>query len=461
MRRKKFLREIDMRRNTVVELRIEKMKFPLIGVGFHEGKRVEIKGAMIGQLVEARIGKKRTNRHDAKMIRVIERAENEVDSFCEHFGNCGGCALQTLSYEEQATQKGLMVKDILTSSHINDFEFKGVIKSPIIYNYRNKMEYTFGDEVKDGPMTLGMHRKGRFNDIVTVDKCHIASEDSNVILSNTLTFFENTDIPKYNKHKHEGFLRHLVVRKATNTGEILIGLSASTQIDYNFDEYLKMLLNLKLDGEIVGFLYIKNDGRADMVQGDYDVIYGRDYYTEKLLDLDFKVSFKSFFQTNTLGAEVLYQTAISMTEDLKSKTVFDLFSGTGTIGQIISKDAKKVIGVELIEDAVKAAKENAELNNITNCEFLAGDVFDILDTIKEKPDVIIVDPPRVGIHEKALKKIVNYGVDSITYISCNPKSLAENLKTMQDMGYAVKEVVCVDMFPHTPHVETVVKLQRK
>ena len=449
-----------MKRNQVIELRIEKMKFPLVGVGFFEGKKVEVKGAMIGQLVEVRVGKKRTNRYDAKLIRVIERSENEVESFCEHFGNCGGCALQTLKYEDQAMQKGLMVQEILDSAHINDYEFKGVIKSPVIYNYRNKMEYTFGDEVKDGPMTLGMHRKGRFNDIVTVDKCHIASEDSNTILVNTLNFFTEREVPKYNKRRHEGFLRHLIVRKATNTGEILIGLSASTQLDYDFTDFLDMLLNLKLDGKIVGILYIKNDGMADMVQGDYDVLYGRDYYMERLLDLDFKVSFKSFFQTNTLGAEILYQTAIGMTEDMNSKVVFDLFSGTGTIGQIVSKDAKKVIGIELIEDAVEAANENAKLNNIDNCEFLAGDVFDILDTVKEKPDVIIVDPPRVGIHEKALKKIVKYGVDSITYISCNPKSLAENLKTMQDMGYGVKEVVCVDMFPHTPHVETVVLMSR-
>ncbi len=449
-----------MKRNQVIELRIEKMKFPLVGVGFFEGKKVEVKGAMIGQLVEVRVGKKRTNRYDAKLIRVIERSENEVESFCEHFGNCGGCALQTLKYEDQAMQKGLMVQEILDSAHINDYEFKGVIKSPVIYNDRNKMEYTFGDEVKDGPMTLGMHRKGRFNDIVTVDKCHIASEDSNTILVNTLNFFTEREVPKYNKRRHEGFLRHLIVRKATNTGEILIGLSASTQLDYDFTDFLDMLLNLKLDGKIVGILYIKNDGMADMVQGDYDVLYGRDYYMERLLDLDFKVSFKSFFQTNTLGAEILYQTAIGMTEDMNSKVVFDLFSGTGTIGQIVSKDAKKVIGIELIEDAVEAANENAKLNNIDNCEFLAGDVFDILDTVKEKPDVIIVDPPRVGIHEKALKKIVKYGVDSITYISCNPKSLAENLKTMQDMGYGVKEVVCVDMFPHTPHVETVVLMSR-
>ncbi|BEP28125.1 23S rRNA (uracil(1939)-C(5))-methyltransferase RlmD [Helicovermis profundi] len=454
-----------MKRNDIIEVKIEKMIFPNKGVGFYDGKKVILKNVLLGQTVSARVKKKRTDKIEAKLIEVVKRADYEIKSFCPHFGQCGGCQRQTVPYEKQTYLKGEMVKGLLEDEGIKGYKFDGVLHSPNLYNYRNKMEYSFGDEFKDGPLTLGMHKKGRHHDVVNVNHCKIAHEDSNIILENSLKFFTDNGFVKYNKRsQNEGFLRHLTVRRSVKTKEILIGLSATTFTNMSKEKlkpFVDCLLNLKLQGNIVGILWIKNDGLGDLVNGDIEVLYGRDYYIEELFDLKFKVSFYSFFQTNPIGAELLYGAAFNYMDNIDDKTVFDLFSGTGTIAQIMSKKAKKVVGIEIIEDAVKAAKENANLNNINNCEFLAGDVFEKLSDVKHKPDVIVVDPPRVGISEKALKKIINYKVNEITYISCNPVSLVKNLKTMQDSGYEVKNVVCVDMFAHTPHVETVVKLERK
>jgi len=452
---------LRVKRGDIAEVLIKDMKFPNKGVGYINEKPIIIKNAWIGQKVEARISKRRSTHYEGKLYSVVTKSSAEHDSFCPHFGKCGGCALQTFPVEFQSELKATLVEDMLRNTGIEGFEFNGVIQSPDAYEYRNKMEFSFGDEEKGGIMTLGMHKKGRFHDVVNVDYCKIVEFDFTRIARATREYFLKDGAPKYNKRMHEGFLRHLTVRKGTNTGEILIGLSATSQIKYDFSEWIKVLLDLELDGEIVGILHIVNDGMGDVVQGDIDILYGRDYYNEKLMGLDFKVSFYSFFQTNTNGAEVLYKTTMDYMDNIESKTVFDLFSGTGTIGQIMASKAKEVVGVELVEDAVIAANKNANLNGIGNCTFLAGDVFVKLDEVDQKPDVIVVDPPRVGITEKALAKIIGYGVEGMTYVSCNPRSLALNLLQLQQAGYQVEKVVCVDMFPHTPHVETVVQLRKK
>jgi len=451
-----------MKRGSVIELTIDRVLFPGKAIGTYEGNRIQMKGALPGQKVRARIKKKKQNRIDATVLEVLEKAPNEVDSFCPHFGRCGGCARQTLSYEDQVALKGDQVQGLLEDAGIQGYEWGGVVPSPEIYHYRNKMEYSFGDEEKGGPLTLGMHKKGRYHDVVTVDECKIADKDFNVILAASHKHFTDRGIPKYDGVRHlGGYLRNLNVRKGKKTGEILIGLSTSSHEEHDLKPYVDMLLNLDLEGEIVGILHIVNNDIAQVVRGEYDVLYGRDYYMEELFDLKFKVSFYSFFQTNSLGAEVLYEKAMEYMDHIESRNVFDLFSGTGTIAQIMAEKADHVTGIEIVEDAVKAAVENTKLNNLENCDFLAGDVFVKLDEVTKKPDVIVVDPPRVGIHEKALAKIVDYGVKGITYVSCNPVSLAVNLKQMQEAGYAVKKVCCVDMFPHTPHVETVVELELK
>jgi len=451
-----------MKRNSVIELDIVDMEFPSTGIGIYEDKKIYVKNAIRGQRVKARIIKKRKDYYEAKLVEVTTRSPVEVEAFCPHFGECGGCSRQTLSYEDQLKIKADMVKKLLDNNDIRNYDFLGIEPSPEISGYRNKMEYTFGDEKKDGEMTLGMHKKGQFNSIVTVNKCSLVDEDFNKILNKTLQYFKEKQIPHYNKRNHRGYLRHLVVRKGIKTGEILVGLVTTTQEIVDLSEYVNEIKNSDFKGKLRGIIHIQNDGLADIVQSDKtDILWGDDFFYEEIFGLKFKIYPFSFFQTNTLGAEKLYSTAIDFINNLNNKTVFDLYCGTGTIGQIIAKKAKKVIGIELVEEAVKAANENAKMNGLTNCTFVAGDVFEKIDELREAPDLIILDPPRVGVQPKALSKILKFNTPEIVYVSCNPKTLAENLKQIQDHGYKIKKVKCVDMFPHTPHVEVVSHMVRK
>ena len=262
-------------------------------------------------------------------------------------------------------------------------------------------------------------------------------------------------------------LRHLLVRKAQKTGEILIVLVTTTQETQDFKPFVAQLLALPLKGKITGVLHTKNDSLADVVQSDETVIlYGQDYFFEELLGLRFKISAFSFFQTNTLGAEVLYKIVRDFLGDISDegkcdKTVFDLYCGTGTIAQLLAPVAKKVVGVEIVDEAVRAARQNAEMNGLHNCEFIVGDVLKVLDEIDEEPDYIVLDPPRDGIHPRALRKIIEYQVKRIVYISCKPTSLARDLEVLLDSGYRVERAMAVDQFPGTCHVETIVRLSLK
>ena len=324
------------------------------------------------------------------------------------------------------------------------------------------MEYTFGDFVKDGEMTLGMHKKGNFMSIITVDQCQLVDEDFNRILSFTLSFAREKGYPFYHKKSHQGILRNLIVRKGMRTKALLVNIVTSSEEGFDEEAFRDGILSLKLENEVVGILRTFNDSLADaVVCQSVKTLWGRDYYMEEILGLKFKVSAFSFFQTNVEAAERLYQQALSLIDDFEGKTVFDLYCGTGTISQVLALKAKEVIGVELVEEAVEAARENAGLNGLENCRFIAGDVFEVLKNVEEKPDVIVVDPPRVGIQPKALDKILGYGVEQIIYISCNPKTLADNIKYMEYYGYECRYLKPFDNFPFTKHVETIVLLQRE
>ena len=324
------------------------------------------------------------------------------------------------------------------------------------------MEFSFGDEYKDGPLSLGLHKKGSTYDVLTACDCKIVHEDFTKILTCVLAYFKERNASYYHKISHEGYLRHLLVRRAENTGEILVNLVTTSQEEWDLMPLVQEVLGLPLEGKVVGFLHIINDSLADVVKSDETkVLYGQDYFYEELLGLKFKITPFSFFQTNSLGAEVLYSTAREFVGETKDRTIFDLYSGTGTIAQILAPVAKEVIGVEIVEEAVTAAKENAEANGLTNCSFLAGDVLKVIDEIEEKPDFIVLDPPREGIHPKALPKIVDlYRCEKMLYISCKPTSLARDLVEFAKYGYRVEKVCCVDMFPGTVHCETVVLLSK-
>ena len=258
-----------------------------------------------------------------------------------------------------------------------------------------------------------------------------------------------------------GLLRNLIIRKGFRTGELLVNIVTSSDGTFADDEYVKGLLELGLEDHIVGILHTYNDNLADAVIPErVETLYGHDYYMEEILGLKFKVSAFSFFQTNIEAVERLYKEAIDLIPELEGKDVFDLYCGAGTISQIMALKAKHVLGVEIVEEAVESAKENAKLNGLDNCEFIAGDVFEVLENVEKKPEVIVVDPPRVGIQPKALDKILSYGVENIVYVSCNPKTLAPNLAYMENCGYKVDYLKPFDNFPFTKHVESVVLLTK-
>lgn len=455
-----------MKKGQVVTGIVERVDFPNKGIVKTEDGVCVVKNALPGQKVRAGINKVRKGKAEGRLLEVEEKSPVEIESPCPHFGLCGGCTYISLPYEEQLAVKKGQVKRLLDSvlcRQDTPWKFEGIKASPVQFGYRNKMEFSFGDEVKDGPLSLGMHKRGSFYDIVSVTDCQIVDADYRAILTYTRDYFEKEGLPFYHRLRHEGFLRHLLVRKAARTGEILVALVTTSQMAPELQPWVDGLLALSLKGKFAGILHIINDSVADAVKSDETrILYGQDYFYEELLGLKFKISTFSFFQTNSLSAEVLYETAREYVGDLNGadKIVYDLYSGTGTIAQLMAPVAKKVIGVEIVEEAVEAAKKNAELNGLHNCEFIAGDVLKVLDDIEEKPDMIILDPPRDGIHPKALGKIIGYGIDKLVYISCKPTSLVRDLETFLDSGYVVEKAVAVDQFPWTTGIETIAVLKR-
>ena len=473
-----------MKKGQVYEGSVVRVDFPNKGIVCVGDETAVVKNSLPGQKVKFSVNKVRKGKAEGRLLEVTEKSPLETGRTCSLFGLCGGCTYLSLPYEEQLKVKEEQVKRLLDSVLNKQEEawiFEGIKGSAKAYEYRNKMEFSFGDEYKDGPLALGMHKRGSFYDIVTVADCEIVDADYRLILQSVRDYFARAKVSFFHRMSHEGYLRHLLVRKASRTGEILVALVTTSQdpwqgetaVEGSLDAdalitgFKDLLLSLEQDGKLVGkfagILHITNDSIADVVQSDHtELLYGQEYFYEELLGLKFKISTFSFFQTNSYSAEVLYQTARDYVGDLggSDKTVFDLYSGTGTIAQLMAPAAGKVIGVEIVEEAVEAAKKNAAANGLDNCEFIAGDVLKVLDEVEEKPDMIILDPPRDGIHPKALPKIIKYAVDHIVYISCKPTSLVRDLEVFLENGYRVDKAVAVDQFPWTANVETVVLLSK-
>lgn len=451
-----------MKRGSQVTIKIEKTEFPSVGISEFEGKKLYIKGAFPGQTVKGTVKKKRDTYADVKLVEVLEKAPYEIEAPCPHFGVCGGCSSQNLTYEKQLELLSDEVCELFEDKDLPMGMYLGVKGSENTWEYRNKMEFTFGDLEKGGELTLGMHMKGKSFGVLTVDNCMIVDEDFRKVLTVTVEYFRKQNLPYYRVMKREGYLRHLVVRKASNTGELMVNLVTTTQIDFDLSEYTELLKSQTYKGKLVSVLHTENDSFSDAVVPEkVNILYGRDYIIEELLDLKFKISPFSFFQTNSRGAESLYSIVRDFMGNGDNKVVFDLYCGTGTIGQIAAHNAKKVIGLELIEEAVEAAKENAKLNGLDNCEFIAGDVAETIKQVKVKPDIIILDPPRSGVSPKALDYVIKFNAKEIIYVSCNPKTMVDNLETLLAAGYKVEKSKVKDMFPNTPHAETVVRLIKK
>ena len=538
------------------------------GTPLGDDRKIIVKNAFPGSRVRVRIIKKKTGYAEGTIVDVLEKSPLETKKpICNHFYSCGGCTYQTIAYTNQLKLKEDMVKKLLkqvvnfggteadgaetvqASGDLSEtgtlqgvqalpqIQWDGIIASPDQFRYRNKMEFTFGDAEKYGPLTLGLHRQFSNHDILSIDSCGIVSPTWNEILKFTQDFYRKLGVPYYNKYTHMGVLRNLVIRQSATTGGILVNLVTTTHhsIDestrnipwhekrsetvdeLHLPEYVAGLLSIgepkpvgldaytshgyqkinskkkivrdkwgklqRVNGSfednvgsgefeslsyynrIVGVLYTECDTMADAIIPDsVTLLYGEDCIMEEVLGLKFKISPFSFFQTNTRGAELLYskvrEYALEALGGEKTGVIYDLYSGTGTIAQLMSPVADKVYGIEIIEEAVEAAKENAKLNKLTNCEFIAGDVLKKLDELEEKPDIIILDPPRDGLNPKALTKILAYGVKNIVYVSCKPTSLARDLEIFEANGYVPTRGCCCDMFPNTVHCESIVLLEK-
>lgn len=453
-----------MKKGDILTGVVEYTNFPNKGIVRVEDKKIGVKGVLPGQEIRFRLKKNGAEKAEGELKEVLKRSADESEEpMCPSFGECGGCFMQTLPYEKQLALKEEHVRKLLAPViRSESCEFLPIQGSPKSYAYRNKMEFSFGDEYKGGPMVLGLHKKNSMFDLVSTTDCALVHEDVRLIMRTVLAWAKSTGYDFYHRMLQQGYFRHLLVRRAEKTGDILVDIITTTQVECDYSSFVEVLCALPLTGRIVGILHTCNDSLADAIRDDStEILYGADSFTEELLGLHFRISPFSFFQTNSLGAEVLYSTARSFVGETKDKVVFDLYSGTGTIGQLLAPVSKKVVGIELIEEAVVAARDNALRNGLSNCEFLAGDVLKMLDEVSDTPDFIVLDPPREGVNPKALRKIIDYGVDSMLYISCKPTSLATDLVALQDAGYEVKRVQMVDMFPQTVHVETVCLLSRK
>ncbi len=452
-----------MKKKDIITIQIEDVSFPNKAFGFVDGEKVVVKNGIPGQTVQAQVIKKRSSGIEARQEAILQSSPLEQqDGVCSHYTLCGGCTYQTLRHEEELKLKERQVKRLLAQENIQIESWEGIVPAPSEKGYRNKCEFSFGDEEKGGVLALGMRKRMSHYEVVSLKDCNIIDEDYLKIINGTLSFFQEKNVPFYHKLRHEGSLRHLVVRKGAATGEILVNLVTSNEVPFSTEAFKDMLLALPLAGSLCGILHSVNDSVADVVRSDeMTILYGRDFFIEKLFDLEFKVSVYSFFQTNTKGAEKLYSLVKEFAGNVSHKMVFDLYCGTGTIGQIMAEaGSKKVVGIELVEEAVVAANENAARNGLYNCTFIAGDVLQKVDELTDKPDLIIVDPPRDGIHPKAIRKIIDFDAPEIVYVSCKPTSLVRDLVIFQQAGYQIKRVKLMDMFPRTVHVETVVLLQR-
>jgi 23S rRNA (uracil1939-C5)-methyltransferase len=483
---------MQLQKGQIVQLEIDNLAFGGAGVGRHEGLAVFVKGVLPGDKVEASFTRIKPKFAEAKLVKILEKSPKRIEPHCEYFGKCGGCQLQYAPYEEQLKLKRQHVVDCFERiGGFEEAEVEEVIgvavedgKPPKFY--RNKMEFSFGyDEAMN--FVLGMHIPGRRYDILDLEKCYLQSEASVVIVNAVRKFFkEKIGDEAYSPYQYScglGFLRSLFVREGKRTGEIMINLATSHVLPGDWkkvsEEFGEMLKNLELparDGEawrissIVWSQVISKRGQRKRIEEE--VLFGEEILREKMVidtaegqdELTFEIRPQAFFQVNTLQAEVLYAEVLKLVIEVAGESVvervFDLFCGTGTIGMFVAKHVEEVVGVELNEDSVRAARANATANGISNIEFICGDVGKVLKDISARPDLIIVDPPRAGLSPKMIEKIVEFEAPNIIYVSCNPSTLARDCQVLGESGFQIKKIQPVDMFPHTYHIENVCLLSR-
>lgn len=446
----------------LLELRITDAEYPNLSIAENGDEKICFKNGIIGQKVIVKRGKITDGYSSGKLIDILEDSPLQTETGCPRVKDCGGCRYQELTYDEETNYKKHIIQKLYDGLNLG--KTVKFYQAPSISSYRNKMEYSFGDEVKDGPLTLGLHKKNRFYEIVDNRDCNIVNPSFDKIRIFTQEFFREREIKAYHRKRNDGELKFLIVRYSFAHNEIMLNLVTKDFEKLNdqiLEEYIQKITSQPIEAKIISIFHTISNSLADAVVPEkVSHLYGKTYLKESINGLEFKISPFSFFQPNPKSAEKLYERALELAGDISNKLVYDLYCGTGTISQIFAKKASKVIGVEIVEEAVVKAEENAKINNLSNVEFIANDVLSEIENLKQKPDILVLDPPREGIHPKAIDKIISMSADTVVYISCNPKTQVRDLQLFIEAGYEVQEIDAFDQFPRTVHVETVCLLSR-
>jgi len=450
-----------MKRGELLTLRIEKLAYGGKGLGRVDNFVIFVNRALPGQLIRIQLAKKKTNYAEGEVVEILERSPLEVPPLCSSFGRCGGCLWQNLSYEAQLSYKEEQVKEsFLHLAKIQNFEILPILPSPKTISYRNKAEFTFG-RTEEGNLSLGFHTLGRYDKVEDVSQCCLIGQTGNEILRAIKEYFSAKGTEPYHHRSHRGFLRHLVLREGKRTGEVMVNLVTKNG-SLDKEELVGMLKEVAKES-LASVLWTINDSLGDAVKWDYfNSIFGNEFITERLLDLDFKISPFSFFQPNTEAAEVLCERIMDFANLQGDEKILDLYSGIGTMGLVLSRKAKKVYGVEMLYHSVEDAKENARINGIKNVEFYQADVADFLKGILDREyfPLILLDPPRSGMTKEALRRTLAMGARKIIYVSCNPSTMARDIRYFVEGGYKLKRVQPIDLFPHTPHIEVIAEVMK-
>jgi len=472
---------VDIKKGAELELEIESLAFGTKGIARINGYVVFVEEALPGQRVRAQIYKKKKGYAEARSLEVIQQSPHFVTPRCRHFDDCGGCLLQNLDYSIQLSAKQQQVQELL--EHIGGLAgplVLPVIGSPQTFFYRNKMEFSFsrqrwltraeiaeGGVVHDKNFALGLHARNRYDKTLRLEECHLQSPWSNQILAVVRAFTEKHALLPYTTFGHTGFWRFLMIREGKKTGEVMVNLvTADAPEGREVVQQLAKKLQTVLP-QITTIVHNINHSKAQVAFGDEEIVlHGSGMIREHIGPFMFQISANSFFQTNTEGAEKLYTVAREFASLTGQETVYDLYCGAGTISIFISRGAKQVVGFEIVPQALHDAGVNCRLNNVMNCAFILGDLKDelaqtpVITRRWGKPDVVIIDPPRAGMHPKVVKKIIELAPKRIVYVSCNPSTFARDVKELSMTGYVLTKAQPVDMFPHTSHIEVVGALER-
>jgi 23S rRNA (uracil1939-C5)-methyltransferase len=440
----------------MVQVEVEDLAFDGKAVGHLDGKVVFLRGGLPGETVMAEIFRSKPRYEEGIVREILKKCDSRIPAICSHFGVCGGCVWQDLAYDQQLIYKRKQVVDCIERiGGLDTVMVDKAVGSLETFNYRNKMEFSF--HVADDTFTLGLHSRGRFDDIFDLERCYLQSELSNRVVAWLRDYLKREQIPVYDVKYHHGFVRFVVIRQTKRTNQLMVNLVTNYG---EFPDREKLVREMRQAiPEVTTIVHNQNGQKSNIAVGEAEqTLFGAGYIEEILFQSRFRIRANSFFQTNTLQTETLYRTGFDLLKPKRTDRLLDLYCGTGSMGILVAPFVARVVGVELVGAAIQAANENAELNGITNIEFDEGDVTDYLrnklpaETIF---DIVVVDPPRAGLHPKALNRLIELRPEKLLYVSCNPSTFARDAKDLVAAGYDLPMVVPVDMFPHTMHIEVV------